>query len=78
MHAGRSLKELARELQLSEQTIRNWVRQVALDAGRRLDALTSEEHGESRRLRRENRQLSLEREIVKKAWVVGETGSVPE
>jgi transposase len=80
VRAGRSPKVLAREFEPSEQTIRNWVKQADLDSGRRTDGLTSEEQAELRRLRRENRQLKLEREILKKAaaWFARETGTVPE
>jgi transposase len=80
VRAGRSPKVLAREFEPSEQTIRNWVKQADLDSGRRTDGLTSEEQAELRRLRRENRQLKLEREILKKAaaWCARETGTVPE
>lgn len=67
VRTGRSPKALAREFEPSEQTIRNWVKQADLDSGRRTDGLTSEEQTELRRLRRENRQLKLEREILKKA-----------
>ena len=51
------------ELEPSKQTIRNWVKQANLDDGHRSDGLTTEEGDELRRLRRENRQLRLEREI---------------
>ncbi len=80
VRAGRSPKELAREFEPSEQTIRNWVKQADLDSGRRSDGLTTEERGEMRRLRRENRQLKLEREILKKAaaWFARETKLIPE
>ncbi len=80
MQAGRNPKELAREFEPSEQTIRNWVKQAELDSGRRTDGLTTEERGELRRLRRENRQLKLEREILKKAaaWFARESKSIPE
>ena len=80
VRAGRSPKALAREFEPSEQTIRNWVKQADLDSGRRADGLTSEEQAELRQLRRENRQLKLEREILKKAaaWFARETGTVPE
>jgi len=67
VHAGRSPKALAREFEPSEQTIRNWVKQAALDRGKRRDGLRTEERGELRELRRENRQLKLGREILKKA-----------
>lgn len=80
VRAGRSPKALAREFEPSEQTIRNWVKQAALDTGQRTDGLTTAEHAELRQLRRENRQLRVEREILKKAaaWFARETGTVPE
>ena len=80
VQAGRSPKALAKEFEPSEQTIRNWVKQAELDTGQRTDGLTSEERAELRQLRRENRQLKLEREILKKAaaWFARETGAVPE
>jgi transposase len=80
VRAGRSPKALAREFEPSEQTIRNWVKQAELDTGQRTDGLTTEERAELRQLRRENRQLKLEREILKKAaaWFARETGAVPE
>lgn len=78
--AGRSAKALAREFEPSEQTIRNWIKQADLDTGQRHDGLTSDEQAELRRLRRENRQLKLEREILKKAaaWFARETKSLPD
>lgn len=80
VRSGRSPKALAKEFEPSEQTIRNWVKQAALDTGQRTDGLTTEERAELRQLRRENRQLKLEREILKKAaaWFARETGTVPE
>jgi transposase len=80
VRAGRSPKALAREFEASEQTIRNWVKQAALDAGERDDGLTTEERAELRQLRRENRRLKLEREILKKAaaWFARETNTIPE
>ncbi len=77
--AGRTPEELAREFEPSAQAIRNWVRQADLDAGRRSDGLTTEEHQELKRLRRENRQLRIEREILAKAaaWFARETDSLP-
>jgi transposase len=64
---GKLLREVAEDLGVSEQTLRNWVRQGDLDDGRRSDGLTSSEQEELRRLRRENRVLRQEREILKKA-----------
>ena len=80
VRVGRTPEELSREFEPSAQTIRNWAHQAALDEGRRTDGLTTEERAELRRLRRENRQLKIEREILKKAaaWFARETGSVPE
>ena len=76
---GRTPAELAKEFKLSSQTVRNWVRQGDLDTGRRTDGLTSQEREELQRLRRENRRLKLEREILAKAaaWFARETGSIP-
>jgi transposase len=66
VRTGRSPEELAREFEPSAESIRNWVRQADLDEGRRSDGLTTEERAELRRLRRENRQLRIEREILSK------------
>jgi len=80
VRAGRMPEELAREFEPSAQAIRNWVRQAERDAGQRQDGLTSQEREELRRLRRENRQLKLEREILSKAaaWFARETESIPK
>jgi transposase len=79
VRAGRSPEELAREFEPTAQSIRNWVFQAGLDEGRRHDGLRTDEREELGRLRRENRQLRLEREILAKAaaWFARETGSVP-
>ena len=63
VRSGRSPTELARDFECCAETIRKWVRQADLDEGRRDDGLTSDDRDELRRLRRENRQLRLEREI---------------
>ncbi len=77
--AGRSPEELAREFEPSAQTIRNWVAQGDRDEGHRSDGATSAEREELRRLRLENRQLKLEREILSKAaaWFARETDAIP-
>lgn len=79
VRSGRSPEELSRQFEPSAQAIRNWVSQADRDEGRRSDGLTSAEREELRRLRRENRQLRQEREILAKAaaWFARETGSIP-
>lgn len=79
VRAGRAPESLAREFKVSAQSIRNWIRQADLDAGRRSDGLTTQEREELNRLRREVRTLREEREILKKAaaWFAKETTSGP-
>ena len=76
---GRTPEELAQQFEPSANAIRNWVKQAEVDAGTRSDGLTTEERDELRRLRRENRVLREEREILKKAaaWFARETSTVP-
>jgi transposase len=64
--SGRSIPPIADELGVSPQSLRNWVRQGDVDAGR-AEGLTTDEREELRRLRRENRRLTQEREILKAA-----------
>jgi transposase len=77
--AGRTAHSLAKEFGLAYQTVLNWLKQAELDAGKRSDGLTSAEQEELKRLRRENKQLRLEREILSKAaaWFARETDAVP-
>ena len=66
--SGKSIGAVARELDLTETAVRDWVRQAEVDAGRgRFGALTTEERAELARLRREVRTLRMERDILKKA-----------
>jgi transposase len=64
---GRTPEDLARDLGCTGQTIRNWIKQANLDAGRRHDGLTTVERDELRRLRSEVRTLRMERDLLKKA-----------
>ena len=75
VRAGRTPEDLAREFGPTAQSISNWVVQADRDVGRRTDGLTSAERAELTQLRRENRQLKLEREILSKAaaWFAQET-----
>src|SRR5215813_1720790 len=79
VRAGRSPEELAGEFEQTAQSIRSWVAQCARDAGRGDGGLTTAEREELHRLRRENRQLKLEREILSKAaaWFARETNTIP-
>ncbi len=79
VRAGRTPEELSREFEPTSQTIHNWLKQADRDEGRRADGLTTEERSELRRLKREVKQLRIEREILKKAaaWFARETDSVP-
>jgi transposase len=79
VRSGRNSEELSREFEPTAQAIRNWVAQAERDEGRRADGLTTAERQELSRLRRENRQLRIEREILSKAaaWFARETGSIP-
>ncbi len=63
VQTGRTPEELSREFEPTAQTIHNWVKQSDLDTGVRSDGLTSLEREELRRLRRENKQPKVEREI---------------
>ena len=66
---GKAVGQVARELDLTETAVRQWMKQADLDAGRRTDGLTTAEGEELRRLRREVRELREEREILRKAAV---------
>ena len=67
VRAGRTPEELSREFEPTAQSISNWVAQADRDAGIRRDGLTTAERTELTHLRRENRQLKLEREILSNA-----------
>ncbi len=79
VRSGRTPEDLSREFEPTAQSIWNWVRQAERDQGVREDGLTTDEKQELGRLRRENRVLREEKEILKKAaaWFAEETGSTP-
>ena len=62
----RSVGAVARDLDLSETAVRRWLAQAEIDAGRR-EGLTSAEREELARLRRENRTLRDERDLLRRA-----------
>ncbi len=80
IRSGESGNAVARKFSVSRQTVSNWVKQGDLNAGRRTDGLTSDERGELTRLRRENKRLKIEQEILSKAaaWFARETDSIPK
>jgi len=64
--SGKSIGEISRDLDLTESCVRRWVAQAEIDAGLRT-GLTTDEREELTRLRRENRVLREERDILKRA-----------
>ncbi len=77
VRAGRTPEELSGEFEPTAQSIRNWVLQADRNEGRRKDGLTTAEHQEMVKLRREVRRLREERDILAKAtaWFARETDS---
>ena len=64
-----TIRQVSEDVGVSQQTLRNWLRQADLDDGRRSDGLTSSEQEELRRLRRRVQALEQEREILRRAAV---------
>ena len=79
VRAGRKYADLEKQFGCTGWSIRQWVKQADRDAGRGDGGLAGEEREELSRLRRENRQLRLEREILSKAaaWFARETNTIP-
>ena len=77
--SGKTRVRIAKDLGIAEQSLYRWLKQADLNDGKRTDGLTTEEHEEIRRLRREVRLLREEREILKKAaaFFARETDSTP-
>lgn len=72
--SDRPVAQVARELGINAQSLRNWIKQDEIDRGE-AEGLTSQERKELRELRRENRKLKMERDILKKAaaWFAKES-----
>ena len=64
---GKTIGAVARELDLTPSSLGNWVRQARADRTKGKTGLTTEERTELATLRKENRQLRMERDILKKA-----------
>lgn len=77
--SGKSLAQLAREVDVASETLRLWRKQADLDQGLRPAGLTTDETAEVRRLRREIKTLREEREILVKAaaFFAKATGQLP-
>jgi transposase len=76
---GRSVKSIADEYGMARRTVAMYVKQDDIDSGVRSDGLTSSERDELTLLRRENKRLKIEAEILSKAaaWFARETDSIP-
>jgi len=64
--SGESIPQVARDLDLTENSLRHWVKQAEIDEGKR-EGLTTDEKAEIRRLRKELRKVTMERDFLKKA-----------
>ena len=80
VRSGRKYADLGKQFGCTGWSIRQWVKQADRDAGRGDGGLTGEERQELSRLRRENRQLKIEREILSKAaaWFAKESTATPK
>jgi transposase len=64
--SDKPISQIAKDLGVTDQTLRNWKRQAEIDAGK-AEGLTTDERAELRELRRRVRTLEMEREVLKKA-----------
>lgn len=65
---GQSIRDVAERMDLTETAVRAWVKQAEVDEqGGTPDALSTDEREELARLRRDNKRLTMERDILKKA-----------
>jgi transposase len=80
VHAGRSFAELEKEFGVTDWSIRRWVKQADRDRGRGDGGLTTTEREELVQLRRDNRKLKEERDILSKAaaWFANEKPATPK
>lgn len=67
--SGRPVSQVARDLSVHPETLRNWVRQAEADGGKRKDLLTTDERQQLKELKREVRELRRANEILKSASV---------
>ena len=76
---GQTVSEIAREFEISTDSVRRWLKQAKRNAGSRQDGLSTSDRKELAQLRRDNRWLRMEREILAKAaaWFARETASIP-
>src|SRR3954471_17409821 len=65
----RTIAQVCQDFDLTETAVREWLKQAELDTGVRTDGLTSDERAELSRLRRENRRLQEDVDILKRATV---------
>ncbi len=79
VRSGRSVLSVSREFDVSRGAIIGWLKQDDLDSGRRTEGLTTDERKELTQLRRENKRLKMEQEILSKAaaWFARETNAIP-
>ena len=66
---GRTVSQVGRDLDVSQSVVGNWVKQARADRSNGKPGLTTEERSELVKLRRENRELRLQRDLLKKVAV---------